>query len=113
MISREKLSINCCSEKVLIAPTINIQAGDIARLPIIVNENYKYEIEKCVEECIELSKADWDSFETSWDFKEHPLVRLSKDLWDATAVGASMSYYYGGHPKVGSPVELCYNYNQV
>lgn len=92
----------------LIAPTINIQAGDIARLPIIVNENYKYEIEKCVEECIELSKADWDSFETSWDFKEHPLVRLSKDLWDATAVGASMSYYYGGHPKVGSPVELCY-----
>lgn len=92
----------------LIAPTINIQAGDIARLPIIVNENYKYEIEKCVEVCIELSKADWDSFETSWDFKEHPLVRLSKDLWDATAVGASMSYYYGGHPKVGSPVELCY-----
>ena len=29
-------------------------------------------------------------------------------MWDATAVGASMSYYYGVQPKVGSPVELCY-----
>lgn len=65
----------------LIAPTINFQAGDIARLPIIVNEDYKSEIEKCVEKCIELSKADWDSFELSWDFRKHPLVPTKKE-WD-------------------------------
>jgi type II restriction/modification system DNA methylase subunit YeeA len=90
----------------ILAPTINYQAGDIGRLPIIFsNENRVIEI---VEENVVISKSDWDSFETSWDFKEHPLVRLSKDLWDATAVGASMSYYYGGHPQVSCPLELCY-----
>lgn len=65
----------------LIAPTINFQAGDIARLPIIINEDYKPEVEKCVEECIALSKADWDSFELSWDFHKHPLVPTRKE-WD-------------------------------
>lgn len=92
----------------LLAPTINFQAGDIARVPIIPEVNSNDNIIPIVEENISLSKSDWDSFETSWDFKEHPLVRLSKDLWDATAIGASMSYYYGCHPKVGSPAELCY-----
>lgn len=92
----------------LLAPTINFQAGDIARVPIIPKVNSNDNIIPIVEENISLSKSDWDSFETSWNFKEHPLVRLSKDLWDSTAVGASMSYYYGGHPKVDSPLELCY-----
>ncbi|HPY85985.1 MAG TPA: restriction endonuclease, partial [Ruminococcus flavefaciens] len=45
---------------------------------------------------------------TSWDFKEHPFVRLAKGLWDATAIGAAMSYYYGGHPEVSCRLELCY-----
>lgn len=87
-------------------PTIRYSEGTLLRLPFLQGEEVKV-IEK-VKKCIDDTKYDWDSFETSWDFTEHPLVRLSKDLWDATSVGASMSYYYGGHPKVGSPVELCY-----
>ena len=92
----------------IISPTLNFNESHIGSLPLIKNREYFTKVSELAEDNIVLSKKDWDSFENSWDFKEHPLVRLSKDLWDATAVGASMSYYYGGHPKVGSPVELCY-----
>lgn len=87
-------------------PTIRYSEGTLLRLPFLINK--EKEATQIVEKCVEYSRNDWDSFETSWDFIEHPLVRLAKGLWDATAVGASMSYYYGGHPKVGSPLELCY-----
>lgn len=90
------------------SPTMSFEVGYICGLPLIIDSQKSDEITNTVRNNISLSRTDWDSFETSWDFTEHPLVRLSKDLWDATAVGASMSYYYGGHPKVGSPVELCY-----
>lgn len=93
----------------IINPTINCQVIDVQRVPVYVaSDETTTFVGNTSENCICISKSDWDSFETSWDFKEHPLVRLSKDLWDATAVGATMSYYYGGHPKVGSPLELCY-----
>ena len=53
-------------------PTLNFQAGDIGRLPLIECESQK--IGSVVDENISLSKHDWDSFETSWDFKKHPLI---------------------------------------
>ena len=65
-ISMEMLSV--------LAPTINFQAGDIANLPVAVNKEKQPIVEKLVKENIALSKADWDSFETSWDFEGHPLV---------------------------------------
>lgn len=58
----------------MIAPTINFQTGDISRIPVIKNDNEKSMIDNLVQENIALSKADWDSFETSWDFEGHPLV---------------------------------------
>lgn len=54
-------------------PTINVQAIDVARLPLALTGD-KNKINHLVEENIEISKADWDSFETSWDFKRHPLL---------------------------------------
>lgn len=96
------------SKKMLsIQPTINNQPGTIGSIPLILCGDVDV-VENVVRQNIDISRYDWDSFETSWDFKEHPFVRLSKGLWDATAIGASMSYYYGGHPEVGSPLELCY-----
>lgn len=92
----------------ILSPTLDYHEGPMSKVPVIIDDSAKLNVEKIVIENVDLTKDDWDSFETSWDFTEHPLVRLSKDLWDVTAVGASMSYYYGGHPKVGSPVELCY-----
>ena len=58
-----------------IAPTVNFQAGDIASIPYIYNDEYCEEINGIVKENIEISKSDWDSFETSWDFKGHPLIK--------------------------------------
>lgn len=59
----------------IIAPTINYQCGDIANIPVIVTaKESKQNIEKRVESCINISRKDWDSYETSWDFKRNPLV---------------------------------------
>ena len=57
-----------------INPTLNCQVGDIKGLPLIVDEKQKPKVDKIVKENIALSKADWDSFETSWDFEGHPLI---------------------------------------
>ena len=57
-----------------IAPTLNFQVGDIAKIPIISSDKYKEKINSLVEENISISKEDWDSFETSWDFIKHPLL---------------------------------------
>ena len=59
-----------------LAPTINFQAGDIANIPVIINEKRKGVINEIVEENIQIEEADWDSFETSWDFKRHPLISV-------------------------------------
>lgn len=60
---------------------LNYNQGDIAKLPIIVQSN-NY-IKNISEQNISLSKTDWDSFETSWDFKSHPLIKFkqSNALW--------------------------------
>jgi len=93
----------------VVNPTINVQAIDVSQLPLIIDERYKNRIIELANSCLEISKADWDSFETSWDFKKHPFVKYSDSLWDATAVGATMSKYYGStKQKFNSPMELCY-----
>ena len=58
-----------------IAPTLNFQVGDIAKIPIIFNDNQKEKINSLVKKNILISKEDWDSFETSWDFVKHPLLK--------------------------------------
>ena len=59
----------------ILNPTINMNIGDIAKIPIIFDYKQQNKINFLVEENIELSKEDWDSFETSWDFKGHPLIK--------------------------------------
>ena len=55
-------------------PTMNFQVGNVANLPIIIDDEQKEIVETLVESSISISKTDWDSFETSWDFKKHPLI---------------------------------------
>lgn len=68
-------------EKILsiIAPTLNFESGQIGNLPIVfANESY---VVNLVDANINISRFDWDSFESSWDFKKHPLLgdgKLSK-----------------------------------
>ena len=53
----------------IISPTVNYSAGIIQKAPMP-----KAECSEIVKGCITISKHDWDSFETSWDFLIHPLV---------------------------------------
>jgi hypothetical protein len=74
--------LGLCNTKVVLkvlsvlAPTINYQAGDIANVPVILDDKYRCEIEGIVLKNIEISKRDWDSYENSWDFTSHPLISL-------------------------------------
>lgn len=55
-------------------PTLNFQIHDIMNLPLVLRDEIKTEVEELVNTNISISKKDWDSFETSWDFKKHPLI---------------------------------------
>ncbi|MGU8948303.1 BREX-1 system adenine-specific DNA-methyltransferase PglX [Clostridium perfringens] len=61
----------------MLNPTINILTSDIANMPIIESNNKtdKEFVINCVKDNIKISKFDWDSFETSWDFEKHPLLK--------------------------------------
>lgn len=70
-------------------PTINFSNGILQKIPFILDKQYKSDIDNMVKSNVVTSKKDWDSFETSWDFTVHPLVknhvntiREAYSLWD-------------------------------
>lgn len=69
----------------MINPTLHLQSGDIAKLPVIVDMARKNQVDEYAARNINLCKADWDSFETSWDFKKHPLLRNVSTISEAFA----------------------------
>ena len=83
------LLLGFCNSKIaleilrILAPTINFQAGDIGRLPVVEYGDQAEGICNLVSSNIALSKDDWDSYEPSWDFKQHPLLRSVLYLADA------------------------------
>lgn len=58
----------------LMSPTLTFEIGQISNYPIIPDDAQTPKIEEFVLSNRDLAKRDWDSFETSWDFKRHPLV---------------------------------------
>ncbi|WP_292018858.1 BREX-1 system adenine-specific DNA-methyltransferase PglX [Megasphaera sp. UBA4382] len=61
----------------VLCQTLHFQWGDIAKIPIIYKKQNLDVIIKLVQANIDISKSDWDSFETSWDFQTHPLLASS------------------------------------
>jgi hypothetical protein len=55
-------------------PTLNFQVRDIMGIPLKIDSDKQSEIVVMVQNNIVLSRADWDTFETSWDFDNHPLI---------------------------------------
>ena len=55
-------------------PTLSYQVENILDIPMIISNDSKLTVYNIVDQNITLSKTDWDSFETSWDFKKHPLI---------------------------------------
>ena len=90
----------------MLNPTVSIQTGDIKNLPYL--EGNIDNVTQFVITMINSSKTDWDSFETSWDFKGHPFVWYSRGLWDVTCTMANLSYFYGEKPKISCPLETCW-----
>lgn len=60
-----------------VSPTLNTNVGEVAKYPIMKSSHYHDEVTSLVEDNRKLSKTDWDSFETSWDFERHPLLPKS------------------------------------
>ena len=71
------------------SPTLNFEVGQIASIPVIYDIEKNKMISKKVKENIELSKRDWDMFETSWDFKLHPLIPNGISSKDGLYIQAS------------------------
>jgi len=58
----------------IINPTLNFQIGDVGRLPIIDLWKINCSVTSKVSNCINISRNDWNSYETSWDFANLPLL---------------------------------------
>lgn len=56
-------------------PTINLSSGVTAQIPAEVEKDSFNTVSCLSKENVDLSRRDWDSFETSWDFKTHPLIK--------------------------------------
>lgn len=57
-----------------LSPTLNYETGHIASIPVIIDAIQHNVVDSLTIKCVQLSKTDWDSYETSWDFKRSPLV---------------------------------------
>ena len=64
----------------LLNSTLNFQVKDIRSMPVIIKN--KDDVDEIVNKVLMLSESDWDSFETSWDFKCHPLIPNIRGVWD-------------------------------
>lgn len=73
-----KVYLNIAS---MLNPTLNFQVKDVRSMPLVLK--CTKQIETLVKECVQESKADWDFFETSWDFVKHPLIRHISTVADA------------------------------
>ena len=66
-----------------LAPSYHFNAGPIEKLPVIIDKSKKEKITEIVKNAVDLSKKDWDCFETSWDFHNHPLPRKVSTIAEA------------------------------
>lgn len=67
----------------LINPTLNFVPGAVSSVPVKKDEKNKGKIIEIAEGNVQLSERDWDSFETSWNFKKHPLLRNVSTISEA------------------------------
>ena len=58
----------------IVNPTINLSSGVVSNLPLLYLDEKGTEVTGIVEKNIRYEKDDWNSFETSWDFKKHLLI---------------------------------------
>ena len=62
----------------ILNPTLSLPEGTFSQFPVIENEQIKPKVISIVDDCIKISKYDWNTFETAWDFKVSPLVNFER-----------------------------------
>lgn len=63
----------------ILNPTLNVLVTDIKNIPLKKNFNLLEKVHYTVNEAIEISRKEWDSFETSWNFKKHPIIEFKSN----------------------------------
>ena len=79
-------NLNSCVQKHILSvfsQSVNYEVGQIAALPMIDLGSEEEEISRLAKKCVSLSKQDWDSFENSWNFTEHPLINGCRTIQEA------------------------------
>lgn len=72
-------SIYCTTILKMLSPTLNFETSQVAKIPIVeVDKQLEDKIDNLCQQLIDLSKNDWDSYETSWDFTQNPLIRSNQ-----------------------------------
>lgn len=69
-----------------VSPTLNYEVGHIKTIPVVVRNEQTQVIDELIKNIIHISKSDWNSFETSWDFEKLPIL---KDEFKKNTVRAS------------------------
>ena len=70
--------------KTVFNSTFHCQVGDVAKIVVpILNTTQKEIIDGLSKRNVDMSRYDWDSFETSWDFQHHPLLRKVPTIAEA------------------------------
>lgn len=57
-----------------LCPTLNFEVGGVTSMPISSSNEKRKAVEELADLCLKASRGDYDSLETSWDFKRNPLV---------------------------------------
>ena len=68
----------------ILSPSMGFESGYLRKLPLIESDSLDSIVER-VKNCIDGSNTEWDSFEVSWDFKKHPLLRNVSTISEAFA----------------------------
>lgn len=64
-----------------LSPTLNYEVGHICSIPVIESKNQT--ILDIVQQNISISKSDWDTHETSWDFTSNELLSIDLDSYES------------------------------
>lgn len=69
----------------ILSPTLDFNQGAMAKIPYLFSKKKENVVVALSNQCVELSREDWDSFEASWDFTKHPLISPASTVADAFA----------------------------
>ena len=64
----------------ILNPTLNYQPGDISRIPYFKDAMGTDHYSKIVGDNVDIAHEDWNDFETSWNFTQHPLVKYASGV---------------------------------